>query len=43
MLVYILGEEILNESENLKDNWDNYLTDENIEAIINNLNEFINI
>lgn len=41
MLVYILGEEILQESETLKNCWDNYLTDEDFEAIINDLKEFL--
>jgi hypothetical protein len=34
MLVYIIGEEILNESQHLHDEWENYLTNENIEVII---------
>ena len=37
MLVYIIGEEILNESQHLHDEWDNYLTNENIEVIIDEL------
>lgn len=41
MLVYILGEELLQESETLNNCWDNYLTDEDFEAIINDLKEFI--
>ena len=41
MVVYILGEEILQESENLKNCWDSYLTDEDFEAIINDLKQFI--
>lgn len=41
MLVYILGEEILQESEYLQTVWDNYLTDDDFEAIINDLKDFI--
>lgn len=41
MLVYIIGEEILNESETLRDNWNNRLSDEDIEAIINELTELL--
>jgi len=37
MYVYILGEEILSESETLEKSWDKYLTDENIDNIINEL------
>ena len=41
MLVYIIGEEILNESETLRDNWNSRLYDEDIEAIINELSELL--
>ena len=41
MLVYIIGEEILNESSTLQDNWDSRLSDEDIEAIINELTELL--
>ena len=41
MLVYIIGEEILGESETLRDNWDSRLSDEDIEAIINELTELL--
>lgn len=41
MVVYILGEEILQESETLQNCWDNHLTDEDFEAIINDLKQFI--
>ena len=34
MYVYIIGEEILQESETLMDNWDNYLSDEDMDKII---------
>ena len=34
MYVYIIGEEILQESETLRDNWDNYLSDEDMDKII---------
>jgi hypothetical protein len=37
MLVYILGEECLNECEAVKNNWDDNLTDEIAEQIINEL------
>jgi hypothetical protein len=37
MLVYIIGEEILNESQHLQDEWENYLTNANIEVIIDEL------
>jgi|GEM_PF-1528478 len=33
MYAYIKGEEILNESKTLRDNWDNYLTREDLYAI----------
>ena len=41
MLVYIVGEEILNESSTLQDNWNSRLSDEDIEAIINELTELL--
>lgn len=41
MLVYIIGEEILNESSTLQDNWNSRLSDEEIEAIINELTELL--
>ena len=41
MLVYIIGEEILGESETLRDNWDSRLSDEDIEAIINELTDLL--
>ncbi|MHA1753189.1 MAG: hypothetical protein ACTSYZ_12570 [Candidatus Helarchaeota archaeon] len=34
MYVYIIGEEILQKSETLRDNWDNYLSDEDMDKII---------
>jgi hypothetical protein len=37
MLVYIIGEEILSKSQHLHDEWENYLTSENIEVIIDEL------
>ena len=37
MYVYILGEEILGESEHLRDCWDNYLKDEDLDKIIEDL------
>ena len=37
MYVYIVGEEILGESDTLRDNWDNHLTNENIDNIITEL------
>ena len=37
MFVYIIGEEILSQSQHLHDEWDNYLTNENIEVIIDEL------
>jgi len=39
MYAYIVGEEILQESETLRNNWDNYLTAEDITAIVNELEE----
>lgn len=41
MLVYIIGEEVLNESSTLQDNWNSRLSDEDIEAIINELTELL--
>ena len=38
MYVYILGEQILNNCETLRECWDDYLTDENIDQLINELN-----
>jgi len=38
MYVYILGEQILNNSEILREYWNDYLTDENIDQLINELN-----
>jgi len=38
MYVYILGEQILNNSEILREYWNDYLTDENIDELINELN-----
>lgn len=43
MLAYIGGEEILSESKTLSDNWDSYLTDENISDIIAELSEAFNL
>jgi len=37
MFVYIIGEEILSQSQHLQDVWDNCLTNEDIETIINEL------
>ena len=37
MLVYIAGEEVLSESETLQGNWDNYLSEDDIKAIIEEL------
>ena len=37
MYVYIIGEQILAESDTLNDNWDNHLTNENIDDIITEL------
>lgn len=34
MLVYIIGEEVLSESETLRNNWDNKLSDEDCQEII---------
>lgn len=42
MLAYIGGEEVLNESETLRANWDNHLSDEDITAIIAELEEKFN-
>ncbi|MFA6808988.1 MAG: hypothetical protein WCR27_08340 [Eubacteriales bacterium] len=39
MLVYIIGEEILQESETLREKWDERLTGEDIKAIIKELEE----
>lgn len=41
MVAYILGEELLQESSHLQNVLDNHLTDEDFEAIINDLKEFI--
>lgn len=42
MLVYIAGEEVLSTSKTLQDNWDNRLSEEDIQAIINELEEEFN-
>ena len=42
MLVYIAGEEVLSESETLRDNWDNYLSEEDVQNIIKELEEEFN-
>jgi len=39
MLVYILGEEVLAESETLKEKWNEQLTEEDCKAIISELKE----
>ena len=41
MYVYILGEMILGESEHLRGCWDNYLTDEDFDCIIEDLKSLI--
>lgn len=41
MAVYILGEEILNESKTLQSKWNNRLNDEDLEDIINELQNSI--
>ena len=41
MYAYIVGEEILGESNTLRDNWDNYLGEEEIKAIIEELEELL--
>jgi len=41
MYAYIKGEEILSESKTLQDKWDNQLTDEDIQAIKDELNELL--
>lgn len=41
MYAYIRGEDILQESKTLQDNWDNYLTDENLSAIADELKALI--
>lgn len=41
MYAYIKGEEILAESKTLQDNWDNRLTEEDIAAIKEELNELL--
>lgn len=41
MVVYILGEEILNESETLQSKWNNRLDAEDLDAIINELQNSI--
>jgi len=43
MLVYIAGEEVLSISQTLQDNWNNRLSDEDIQAIINELEEEFNL
>ncbi len=42
MLVYIAGEEVLSISQTLQDNWNNRLSEEDIQAIINELEEEFN-
>ena len=37
MFVYIIGEEILQESKHLNECWDVYLSDEDIDAIIDEI------
>ena len=39
MLVYIIGEEILNESSTLQDNWNNRLDEENCKLILEELEQ----
>jgi hypothetical protein len=41
MLAYIIGEEFLNESKTLQDNWNNELTEDDIDAIISELTEVL--
>jgi hypothetical protein len=41
MLVYILGEEILNKSETLQSKWNNRLDAEDLKGIINELQNSI--
>lgn len=41
MYAYIKGEEILSESKTLQDKWNNRLTDEDIQAIKDELNELL--
>lgn len=41
MYVYIKGEEILNESKTISENWDNRIDDEMINNIINELKEML--
>ncbi len=43
MLVYIAGEEVLSISQTLQDNWNNRLSDEDIQAIINELEKEFNL
>lgn len=42
MLVYIVGEEVLSISQTLHDNWDNKLTEDNINSIIQELEQEFN-
>jgi hypothetical protein len=42
MLVYILGEEILNDLQVISDNWDEYTTPEMIEELIKEIEEELN-
>jgi len=41
MYTYIAGETVLSESKTLQDNWDNYLTEEQMDAIIEELENLI--
>ena len=41
MYVYILGEEILSKSKILQDNWDNRLTEEDMQEIVKELEELL--
>jgi len=41
MYTYIAGETVLSESKTLQDNWDSYLTDEQMDAIIEELEGLI--
>jgi hypothetical protein len=42
MLAYIIGEEVLNESKTLNDNWNNRLSEEDCKTIIEGLEEEFN-
>ncbi len=41
MIVYILGEEILQQSSSISDNWDNLLTQDDINNIVSDLESYI--